>query len=49
MSKSMKFGKDNNFNVIYSFIFQPGPGYYDIPNSIGKLPKYYSGAKKLTQ
>lgn len=28
--------------------FQPGPGDYEIPGTIGSLPKYYCGPKKMT-
>lgn len=27
---------------------KPGPGFYEIPTSIGALPKYYCGSKKVT-
>ena len=47
MSKSQKFPKNKNKNVNIGVI-QPGPGNYDIPSSIGKLPKYYCGKKKMT-
>ena len=47
MSKSLKFPKNRNKNVFF-ILTQPGPGDYEIPTSIGKLPKYYCGPKKLT-
>lgn len=40
IGKGPKFGPNKNKN--------PGPGSYEIPSSIGKLPKYCSGPKKLT-
>lgn len=47
MSKSLKFAKDPNKNVTF-YIIQPGPGSYNIPSGIGKLPQYYTSSKKLT-
>lgn len=47
MSKSLKFDANRNKNVTILLI-QPGPGFYEIPTGIGKLPKYYCGQKKVT-